>query len=112
MEPLLAGTVIVPGIVALAFLLVFAYLQRQSSERYFHSWQWFWFANTVYYILVAVAEAHPAMPAYGSLAHTAEICGALALFVSARSFSKTESPAWSKYLVIGALIYWTALHTI
>ncbi|ABF39190.1 diguanylate cyclase with GAF sensor [Candidatus Koribacter versatilis Ellin345] len=112
MEPLLAGTVFVPGLVALAFLLVFAYLQRQSSERYFHSWQWFWFANTAYYALVAVADTHPKIPAYASLAHTAEICGAVALFVSARSFAKTEPPAWTKYLVLCALIYWTALHAI
>ena len=112
MEPLLVGTVFVPGLVALAFLLVFAYLQRQSTERYFHSWQWFWFANTAYYAIVAVASSHPGLPAYMSLAQTAQICGALALFVSARSFAKTAPPAWTKYVVTVALSYWMALHAI
>src|ERR1700761_8276843 len=109
MEPLLAGTVIVPGLVALAFLLVFAYLQRQSSERYFRSWQWFWFSITAYYALQAIAYANPRTTIYFSLAHTAEICGAVALFASARFFSKTEPPTWPKYVVVIAMAYWLVL---
>jgi diguanylate cyclase (GGDEF)-like protein len=112
MAPILAGTVFVPGLVALAFLLVFAYLQRQSSERYFRSWQWFWFADTVYYVLVAVSVQRPHVQALATLAHTAEVCSAVALFISARGFSKTKPPTWPKYVVVTALVYWAALHAI
>jgi diguanylate cyclase (GGDEF)-like protein len=112
MAPILAGTVFVPGLVALAFLLVFAYLQRQSSERYFRSWQWFWFADTVYYVLVAVSVQRPHVQALATLSHTAEVCSAVALFISARGFSKTKPPVWPKYVVVTALVYWAALHAI
>jgi len=112
MAPILAGTVFVPGLVALAFLLVFAYLQRQSSERYFRSWQWFWFADTVYYVLVAVSVQRPHLQSLATLAHTAEVCSAVALFISARGFSKTKPPTWPKYVVVTALVYWAALHAI
>jgi diguanylate cyclase (GGDEF)-like protein len=112
MESIVAGTVFVPGLVALAFLLVFAYLQRQSSERYFRSWQWFWLANTVCYILVGAAAAHPGNRAYPALAQTVELCAAVAIFVSARYFSKNKPPAWPKYVVLGALAYWAGLQVI
>jgi len=112
MEPLLAGTVLMPGLVALAFLLVFAYLQRQSSERYFRSWQSFWLANTAYCVFLALANTGGAQAAYLSLAQTAELCGAVALFASARCFSKTEPPTWPKYTVLGALGYWVLLHAV
>lgn len=112
METLSAGTVFIPGLVALAFLLVFAYLQRQSSERYFRSWQWFWLANTAYYVLIAIGKANPGSWAYVTLAQTAEMCGAMALFASARYFSKTEPPSWPKFAVIGALVYWITLNAV
>jgi diguanylate cyclase (GGDEF)-like protein len=108
MQPLL-GTVLVPGLVALAFLLVFAYLQRQSSERYFRSWQWFWFASTLYYALLAAYHANPRTIAFFTLARTVEVCGAVALFASARYFAKTDPPTWPKYVVISALVYWTLM---
>ena len=112
MEPGLAGSVVVPGLVALAFLLVFAYLQRQSCERYFRSWQSFWFANVVYYALLAFSDAHTGAPLFRTMAHLAEICSVAALFVSARSFSRTESPSWSRNIVLGALGYWILLQAI
>ena len=112
MEPGLTGSVVVPGLVALAFLLVFAYLQRQSCERYFRSWQSFWFANVVYYALLAFSEAHTSTPIFRILAHLAELCSVTALFVSARSFSRTEPPTWSRNIVLAALGYWALLHAV
>ena len=112
MEPLLAGTVIIPGLVSLAFLLVFAYLQRQSSEKYFRNWQWFWFANTLYYVLIAVAATHAHAPDYRALAQIAELGGAAVLFVSAQSFSKIKPPEWPQHVVFGALVFWIMLQTI
>jgi diguanylate cyclase (GGDEF)-like protein len=98
--------------VALAFLLVFAYLQRQSNERYFRNWQWFWLAITAYFALQGVAEINVGTPAYLALAHTAELCGAVALFASARYFSKTTPPRWPKFVVIGAMAYWLVLQVV
>lgn len=112
MTPIIAGTVFVPGLVALAFLLVFAYLQRQSSERYFRTWQWFWVANTAYCVLNAAALAVPALPLYRTLAHVAEMWGAVALFLSARWFSKTQPPKATRFVTIAALLFWVSLQAV
>ena len=111
MEPLF-GTVLVPGLVAFAFLLVFAYLKRQSSERYFRTWQWFWFANTAYYGLQFAFNSHAHASYYLTLARSVELCGAVALFISARYFSKSDPPAWPRHIVTAALVYWTALEIV
>ena len=92
MEIALTGTVFVPGLVTLAFLLVFAYLQRQSSERYFRNWQWIWLANTGYYILEGIRRTQFGRPAYAAFVVLVLFCGVFVLFVFVRAFSRTEPP--------------------
>ena len=54
MEKILAGIVIVPGVVALLLFLVFTYLYQQSRQAYFRAWQIGWGAYCVYYALIAM----------------------------------------------------------
>ena len=42
MENVFIGIVIVPGIFALLFFLVFSYLYRQAQVPYFRAWQIAW----------------------------------------------------------------------
>lgn len=109
---MVAGTVFVPGLVALAFLLAFAYLKRQSSETYFRSWQWFWLANTISYALMGVVEVRVGGSLFHILAQGAQLAGAVAIFASARYFSAHKSAAWPKYAVGGSLLYWVALQAV
>src|SRR5690348_8413925 len=59
MERILAGIVIVPGVVALLLFLVFTYLYEQSRQAYFRAWQFGWAAFTSHYVLDAVNTLAP-----------------------------------------------------
>ena len=48
MKELLAGIVMVPGVVAGLLYAVFAYLYHQSREAYFRAWQIGWGAYCLY----------------------------------------------------------------
>ncbi len=48
----LAEVLVVPGIVAVVFLLVVTYLQRQTREPQFHVWQLVWLTNLLHFVFV------------------------------------------------------------
>src|SRR5437763_14747026 len=54
MDRMLAGIVIVPGVIALLLFLVFTYLYQQSREAYFRAWHIGWGAYCLHYLMVAV----------------------------------------------------------
>src|SRR5579884_1999508 len=55
MERVLAGIVMVPGVVALLLFLVFTYLYEQSRAAYFRAWQLGWAAYCLHYALLAIS---------------------------------------------------------
>ena len=55
MERVLAGIVMVPGVVALLLFLVFTYLYEQSRAAYFRAWQLGWAAYCIHYALLAIS---------------------------------------------------------
>lgn len=81
----LAELLVVPGIVALVFLLVVTYLQRQTRESQFHVWQLVWLTNLLHFALIGIALAwknHPWPPE--ALARLSLVGMSLLLLVSAR----------------------------
>src|SRR4051812_47127299 len=59
MSPLLLNLVVVPGTVALVFLLVVTYLQRQTREPQFHFWQAVWFCYLLHIIATGLSTGFP-----------------------------------------------------
>ena len=56
MSNAMAGVYLVPGIVALVFLLVVTYLQRQTREAQFHAWQLAWASYLSHFIFRSMFE--------------------------------------------------------
>ncbi|HKT69187.1 MAG TPA: hypothetical protein VJP83_07115, partial [Terriglobales bacterium] len=85
MERILAGIVIVPGVVALLLFLVFTYLYQQSRQAYFRAWQIGWGAYCAYYALVAMDyyAARPSAAIY-FLSDLLLVAMAMAILISTR----------------------------
>jgi diguanylate cyclase (GGDEF)-like protein len=59
MSPLLLNLFVVPGTIALVFLLVVTYLQRQTREPQFHFWQAVWFSYLLHIIASGLSTGFP-----------------------------------------------------
>lgn len=102
MNPHLADVLIVPGIVALVFLLVVTYLQRQTREPQFHIWQGVWFAYFLHFPLVAAGLAFPRdSRAFDVVARFAVVVMAILLVISARKLVRRDAP-WFNPLELAA----------
>ena len=104
MERILAGIVIVPGIVALLLFLVFTYLYQQSRQGYFRAWQVGWGAYCLYYALVALDfyAAQPSAILY-LLSYLLLVGMAMCIFISTRLIQETFRLLWYDYVLAGAL---------
>ncbi|MBZ5566966.1 MAG: diguanylate cyclase [Acidobacteriia bacterium] len=104
MENVFIGIVIIPGIFALLFFLVFSYLYRQVQEPYFRAWQIAWGAYCLQYAFLAWtffgAETQVAYFASKLLFCVV----AAAIFVSTRLVRENYRPHWSDAaLALGAV---------
>ncbi|HLK33983.1 MAG TPA: diguanylate cyclase [Terriglobales bacterium] len=105
MERILAGIVIVPGVVALLLFLVFTYLYQQSRQAYFRAWQIGWGAYCAYYALVALDyySAHPSAAMY-LLSELLLVGMAMAIFISTRLMEGKFRLLRTDYVLAGALV--------
>jgi len=105
MERILAGIVIVPGVVALLLFLVFTYLYQQSRQAYFRAWQIGWGAYCAYYGLVALDyyTAHPSPAAY-FISNLLLVGMAMAIFISTRLMEERFRLLRSDYALAGGLV--------
>jgi len=89
----LAEVLMVPGIVALVFLLVVTYLQRQTREPHFHVWQLVWLAYLVHFGLLGMGESLHHHPwALFALARISLVAMAMLLLISARRLTRRDAP--------------------
>ncbi|HSB74305.1 MAG TPA: hypothetical protein VLC12_01570, partial [Terriglobales bacterium] len=105
MERILAGIVIVPGVVALLLFLVFTYLYQQSRQAYFRAWQVGWGAYCAYYGLVALDyyATHPS-PAVYLISNLLLVAMAMAIFISTRLMEEKFRLLRSDYILAGTLV--------
>lgn len=105
MERILAGIVIVPGVVALLLFLVFTYLYQQSRQAYFRAWQIGWGAYCAYYGLVALDyyTAHPSPVVY-LISNLLLVGMAMAIFISTRLMEERFRLLRSDYALAGSLV--------
>ncbi|MGE5205366.1 MAG: hypothetical protein ACM3PW_07105, partial [Chlamydiota bacterium] len=105
MERILAGIVIVPGVVALLLFLVFTYLYQQSRQAYFRAWQIGWGAYCAYYALVALDfYATRPSPLVYIFSDLLLVGMAMAIFISTRLIEDKFRPQRSDYAVAGGLV--------
>src|SRR5579864_9514795 len=105
MERILAGIVIVPGVVALLLFLVFTYLYQQSRQAYFRAWQVGWGAYCAYYGLVALDyyAIHPSAVVF-FISDLLLVGMAMAIFISTRLMEEKFRILRSDYALGGALV--------
>ena len=105
MERILAGIVIVPGVVALLLFLVFTYLHQQSRQAYFRAWQIGWGAYCAYYALVALDyyAASPSAAVY-FLSDLLLVAMAMAILISTRLMDEKFRFVRSDYALAGGLV--------
>src|SRR5437763_2540646 len=103
MDRMLAGIVIVPGVIALLLFLVFTYLYQQSRESFFRAWQLGWGAYCLYYALIAVnfydSVSAPERLVGNLLLVTMTICILVSTRLVTGSFRITRTD-----LILGALL--------
>ncbi|HEV2114578.1 MAG TPA: hypothetical protein VGR48_01035, partial [Terriglobales bacterium] len=105
MERILAGIVIVPGVVALLLFLVFTYLYQQSRQAYFRAWQIGWGAYCAYYSLVTIdyIAARPSAVVY--LVSDLLLVGmAMAILISTRLMEEKFRLQRSDYALAAGLV--------
>ncbi len=105
MERILAGIVIVPGVVALLLFLVFTYLYQQSRQAYFRAWQIGWGAYCAYYGLVAMDyyAARPSVVVY-FLSDLLLVTMAMAILISTRLMEQKFRLLRSDYALAAGLV--------
>ncbi|HET7748859.1 MAG TPA: diguanylate cyclase [Terriglobales bacterium] len=105
MERILAGIVIVPGVVALLLFLVFTYLYQQSRQAYFRAWQIGWGAYCAYYALVAMDyyAARPSAALY-LLSDLLLVGMAMAILISTRLMEEKFRFVRSDHALAGGLV--------
>ena len=84
MDRMLAGIVIVPGVIALLLFLVFTYLYQQSREAYFRAWQLGWGAYRLYYGLIAFNTYGTISAAERATGNLLLVAMTMCIFVSTR----------------------------
>src|SRR5439155_15988578 len=99
MERLLAGIVVVPGIVSLLLFLVISYLYHQSRAAYFRAWQIGWGAYCVYYALISLNfHLRPSAPLY-FISSLFLVAMAVCIFVSPRLVQGKFRLRWYDFVV-------------
>jgi diguanylate cyclase (GGDEF)-like protein len=85
MSPLLLNLFVVPGTIALVFLMVVTYLQRQTRERQFHYWQAVWLCYLLHIFASGVGALIPAhVTPFAAISRLSLVTMAVLLVVSAR----------------------------
>ena len=110
MNTLLAGSLVVPGVVALVFLLVISYLQRQTRERQFLLWELTWAAYCAHFVLVAASVVSGSWVLL-ALARTCLVGMMLALVISGRWMRRASEPSlhWTEIALALGGIAWAFL---
>jgi diguanylate cyclase (GGDEF)-like protein len=91
MNPQLFSLLIVPGAIALVFLLVVTYLQRQTREPQFHIWQAIWLLYLVHFLALGVGSRFPQdKTPFLLTSNLAMVATALLLVLSARKLKRRD----------------------
>jgi diguanylate cyclase (GGDEF)-like protein len=109
MDRMLAGIVIVPGVIALLLFLVFTYLYQQSRETYFRAWQLGWGAYCLYYGLIAFNTYGTISAAERAIGNLLLVAMTMCIFVSTRLIQEKFRPRWYDIvlaLVLAGLAIW------
>ena len=103
MESVLAGIVIVPGVVALLLFLVFTYLYQQSREAYFRAWQIGWGAYCLHYLLVALNFFSPPSAVLYLASNLLLVIMSMCIFLSTRLMREEFRVRWHDVALAGGL---------
>ena len=103
MESVLAGIVIVPGVVALLLFLVFTYLYQQSREAYFRAWQIGWGAYCLHYLLVALNFFSPPSAVLYLASNLLLVIMSMCIFLSTRLMREEFRVRWYDVALAGGL---------
>ena len=104
MERLLAGIVIIPGIVSLLLFLVFTYLYHQSRAAYFRAWQIGWGAYCVHYVLFSLNSYVRLSPILYFISSLLLVGMAMCIFISTRLVEEKFRFRWYDCLISAALV--------
>ena len=112
---MLAGVLLVPGIVAFVFLLVVTYLQRQTRESQFHAWQLAWAFYLAYFVLLTIFEATGGRFWWvKTIALVGVVMMAEMLLISARRMRRSNEKLLSplEAIVLGIGLAWAIVVTV
>jgi diguanylate cyclase (GGDEF)-like protein len=110
MEQVLAGIVIIPGVVALLLFLLFTYLYEQSRTAFFRAWQLGWAAYCLHYALLTVRFYAPPSSVIFILSRLLLVAMAVCIAASTRLIRSEFHWHWSDIALGGggvALTLWS-----
>ncbi len=113
MDSVLAGIIVVPGIVALAFLLVVSYLQQQVRDAMFRAWQCAWLAYVLHFIFLGFYFM-PSSRVYlllGSRVMTLAMAG---LLIASTHMIRDDNfkARWYDAVIFAVGVFWASLNII
>src|SRR5579862_6137061 len=112
MERVLAGIVMVPGVVALLLFLVFTYLYEQSRAAYFRAWQLGWAFYCIHYALLAISFYEQPLSALFIVSRLLLVAMAICIAASTRLIRGEFHWHWSDIAIAvggGLLTLWSYL---
>jgi diguanylate cyclase (GGDEF)-like protein len=108
MDSVSAAIVVVPGIIALLFVLVFAHLSRQTREPAFVAWTVGWSVYFLHYLVHIGQHTSGATPLLVYSSRVTLVLTAICIFVSIRLFREQFRIRWSDAALAIVGLAWSA----
>lgn len=113
MDSVLTGIVVVPGIVALLFLLVVSYLQQQVRETMFRVWQCAWVAYVLHFVCLGFYFM-PGRRVYFLLASRVMMVALAGLLIASTRIIRenTFKARWYDAAIFSVGVCWASLNIV